>query len=221
MHTAPYIGLRPYTRDDSALFFGRDGDTQIVLDKILANRLTLLFAASGVGKSSLLQARVMLKLAGRAAYFNNWVGEPLAELKQAVADALRQDGVLPAAHEAALDLDLREFLRRYTLFCAEPLVLILDQFEEFFNYQRFKPEFAAFIAQFAEAAQDRGLNAQFVLSMREDFALELNAFKPLLPGILDNFYRLEKLSRETAWDALVKPLQGFDFKYEYWTLKKF
>ncbi len=72
-NTAPYIGLRPYTRDDSDLFFGREGDTQILLDKILANRLTLLFAASGVGKSSLLQVGIMLKRAGRVFYCNSWV----------------------------------------------------------------------------------------------------------------------------------------------------
>ncbi len=77
-NTTPYIGLRPYTRDDSALFFGRDGDTQILLDKILANRLTLLFAASGVGKSSLLQAGIMLKLAGAGVLFQQ-LGRPAAD----------------------------------------------------------------------------------------------------------------------------------------------
>lgn len=42
----------------------------------------------------------------------------------------------------------------------------------------------------------------FVIAMREDFALELNAFKPELPTLLfENFYRLEKL---TVWKP--KPL---------------
>ncbi len=128
-NTAPYIGLRPYTRDDSALFFGRDGDTQILLDKILANRLTLLFAASGVGKSSLLQAGIMLKLAGRGFYCNSWVDAPLTALKQAIVEELRVQGLLPATHEVLLALPLREFLRRYTVFCDDAPVLILDQME--------------------------------------------------------------------------------------------
>jgi len=162
MH-APYIGLRPYTRDDSDLFFGREGDTQILLDKILANRLTLLFAASGVGKSSLLQAGIMLKLAGRVFYFNSWVDQPLTALKQAIVEELRLQGLLPAAHEVLLALPLREFLRRYTVFCDDPPVLILDQFEEFFNYQRFKPAFGEFIREFADTVQDRQFSAHFVL----------------------------------------------------------
>lgn len=55
----PYKGLRPYEEEDRDNFFGRDEDCRILIDKILANRLTLLFAASGVGKSSLLQAAVL------------------------------------------------------------------------------------------------------------------------------------------------------------------
>ncbi|MGB1258064.1 MAG: hypothetical protein ACPG51_19475, partial [Thiolinea sp.] len=55
----PYPGLRPYREDERGKFFGRDTDTEILLDKVLTNRLTLLFAASGVGKSSLLQAAVI------------------------------------------------------------------------------------------------------------------------------------------------------------------
>jgi len=120
-------------------------------------------------------------------------------------------GLLPAAHEVVLALPLREFLRRYTVFCDDPPVLILDQFEEFFNYQRFKPAFGEFIREFADTVQDRQFGAHFVLSMREDFALELNAFKAVLPGLFDNFYRLEKLHRAAA---LARSLQGFDFAFE-------
>lgn len=50
----PYKGLRSYTEADEDLFFGRDAERAILVDKILADKLTLLFAASGVGKSSLL-----------------------------------------------------------------------------------------------------------------------------------------------------------------------
>lgn len=59
MMQAPYIGLRPYEEADQDKFFGRDMDRQILIDKILTHKLTLLFATSGVGKSSLLQAAVI------------------------------------------------------------------------------------------------------------------------------------------------------------------
>ncbi|SDZ75568.1 hypothetical protein SAMN05660964_00148 [Thiothrix caldifontis] len=59
---APYPGLRPYHEDEQDKFFGRDADAEVLIDKVLTNRLTLLFAASGVGKSSLLQAAVIPRL---------------------------------------------------------------------------------------------------------------------------------------------------------------
>ena len=57
--SAPYPGLRPYREDEQNSFFGRDIDSKVLIDKILVHRLTLLFAATGVGKSSLLQAAVL------------------------------------------------------------------------------------------------------------------------------------------------------------------
>ena len=58
----PYKGLRPYEESDQRNFFGREAECKILLDKFLASRLTLLFAATGVGKSSLLQAAVLPRL---------------------------------------------------------------------------------------------------------------------------------------------------------------
>ena len=55
----PYKGLRPYTEEDKDNFFGRESEKRILIDKILTHKLTFLFAASGVGKSSLLRAAVL------------------------------------------------------------------------------------------------------------------------------------------------------------------
>jgi len=59
---SPYKGLNPYEERDKDNFFGRTADIRILSDKIRARKLTFLFAASGVGKSSLLQAGVMPEL---------------------------------------------------------------------------------------------------------------------------------------------------------------
>src|SRR6185436_15790628 len=49
----PYVGLRPYGPEERDLFFGRDSDSPFLQDKILSARVTLLYAPSGIGKSSL------------------------------------------------------------------------------------------------------------------------------------------------------------------------
>ncbi len=79
----PYRGLQPYTEQDEEFFFGREAEKAILIDKIQADKLTLLFAATGVGKSSLLQAAVMPELKRPArenldvVYYNDWVTPPL------------------------------------------------------------------------------------------------------------------------------------------------
>ncbi|QLQ33177.1 MAG: hypothetical protein HZT40_18060 [Candidatus Thiothrix singaporensis] len=94
----PYPGLRPYREDEQNKFFGRDADCRVLIDKILVNRLTLLFAATGVGKSSLLQAAVLPHLKSPhgenldVVYYNDWISPPLDNLKQAVMRELKYSG---------------------------------------------------------------------------------------------------------------------------------
>jgi len=198
----PYIGLRPFTEQEKDRFFGRSNETSILLDKIRANRLTLLLAASGVGKSSLLQAGIMPELRTDSnielIYYNVWSASPQA-FKQAVSEHYG---------EPYKDVSLKSILRACTLFSSSQLVLLLDQFEELFNYHRFKPEFQPFIEELSAAVLDRSLPVSFVFSMREDFALELNSFKESLPGMFDNYFRLEKLTCDQAREAIEKPLEG-------------
>src|SRR5438445_13859557 len=63
---APYIGLRYYTEADAEWFFGREDDCQTIIANLRAARLTVLYAQSGVGKSSLLRAGVARQLHGLA-----------------------------------------------------------------------------------------------------------------------------------------------------------
>jgi len=219
----PYKGLRPYEEQDQDYFFGRDADRDILIDKILANKLTSLFAATGVGKSSLLQAAVMPRLKDPrhehldVVYFRDWVADPLFELKRTALKVLQERGRLDSGIplEELSGSSLTEFFQFCALFARQPLVVILDQFEEFFQYQRYTEDFQPFIQQLSAIITDRDTSIALVISMREDFALELNAFKPYLPTLLfENFYRLEKLDKESAKTAIVQPAELVGFHYE-------
>jgi Cdc6-like AAA superfamily ATPase len=59
---SPYRGLTPYSEQDAPLFFGREDECDVVIDNMMASRLTLLYGASGVGKTSLLRAGVTHEL---------------------------------------------------------------------------------------------------------------------------------------------------------------
>ena len=55
----PYKGAESYGFQDAELFFGREQEAKQCSDLILACRVSLLYAASGAGKTSLLDARIL------------------------------------------------------------------------------------------------------------------------------------------------------------------
>ena len=76
MPKSPYKGLIPYSEEDRLFFFGREQDREKITKQLKAWRLTVLYGASGVGKSSVLRAGVAYHL-GQAAQKNvNINGKP-------------------------------------------------------------------------------------------------------------------------------------------------
>lgn len=63
--TCPYPGLRPFGPDDSELFFGREADIDILLERIQSGAVVTIAGASGTGKSSLLLAGIVPRLRAR------------------------------------------------------------------------------------------------------------------------------------------------------------
>jgi hypothetical protein len=59
-HRNRYPGAQPFSDDDFSrkVFFGRESAARVLADKILANRMVTVYARSGLGKTSLLQAGV-------------------------------------------------------------------------------------------------------------------------------------------------------------------
>ena len=51
----PYVGARPLTREQR--LFGRDRERRELTDLLIAERIVLLHAPSGAGKTSLIEAK--------------------------------------------------------------------------------------------------------------------------------------------------------------------
>lgn len=60
----PWLGLLPLKEEHARFFFGRDAEIAEILLRIRENTLTILFGQSGLGKTSLLGAAVVPRLAG-------------------------------------------------------------------------------------------------------------------------------------------------------------
>ncbi len=62
----PYIGTRAYDAAGAPLFAGRDAESEALADAWLTGRATILSGPAGVGRTSLLRAGVMPRVAPRA-----------------------------------------------------------------------------------------------------------------------------------------------------------
>jgi ABC-type multidrug transport system fused ATPase/permease subunit len=60
----PFPGLRPFTFDESHLFFGREGQSDEVQLNLAQHRFTAVIGASGSGKSSLMNCGLIPILYG-------------------------------------------------------------------------------------------------------------------------------------------------------------
>jgi hypothetical protein len=54
-----YVGPRPYEESNASIFFGREREARDLLSLIIANPLLLIYAPSGAGKTSLINARLI------------------------------------------------------------------------------------------------------------------------------------------------------------------
>ncbi|MGZ4292162.1 MAG: nSTAND1 domain-containing NTPase [Gaiellaceae bacterium] len=223
---SPFPGLTHYTSEYAEFFFGRDAERMRIVGNLQAARLTLLYAQSGVGKSSLLSAGVAPRLRelaalnledeGKAGYvpvvMREWLGDPTERLIAAVGEAFE-----PFVHDAVLDLpttDLEAAIEAATLATDSTLLVILDQFEEYFNYHANGSAGASFADQLAACINRPDLRANFLISIREDAYSRIgDLLKSRVPSVYSNYLHLEYLDRDALQDSITKSIAEFDRLY--------
>ncbi len=217
--SCPYVGLVPFSEHDAAFFFGRENETELIAANVVAARLTLLYAPSGVGKTSVLRAGVIPRLheIGRGdedvgmrstavAYVSDWSGPPLEVITNEIRRALQETGVQVAAPSPWAGLV--QWLRGTLSETGVPAVyIILDQFEEYFLYHPADDDLPTAIGDVLTA---RGLNVHLLLSLREDALAGLDRFEGHVPHLFENYLRLSYLSRNSARTAIEGPLDRYN-----------
>ncbi len=200
---SPYKGLARYEEADAAYFFGRDAEADLVVANVLASRLTLLFGDSGVGKSSLLHAGVAPRLRDAddvvLVLFSDWRGDAAASL----AAALRAESGLDAA---PTDTRLAPTIAECAERSGRDVVVVLDQFEEYFVYHPDEDDQDSFAVEFPRAVTQADLPVSFLIAIRADALARLERFKGGIPRLFDTYLRLDRLSRDAAREAILAPI---------------
>ncbi|UCH96506.1 MAG: HEAT repeat domain-containing protein, partial [Candidatus Aminicenantes bacterium] len=218
MTRSPYKLLDYYRFEDAHLFFGREEETRKMVGEILSSRLLVLFSPSGSGKTSLINAGVRpeLEKMGYKTIYTRLEDVPIISVCKAVPESLD----LPVCQEKE---ELYEYLKKAAQAAEKPLVIFLDQFEEFFIVFSDQPKLRQeFVQQVARIKYDDQLPVFLVLSLREDYFANLHEFREDIPSIFQNNanIRLEPFTEKAARRAIEEPLKNKDIEDGQWRFEK-
>ena len=204
MLTKPYKFLDYYTEQDAQYFFGREREIRILLYDVLVSRLVVLFAPTGTGKTSLINAGVRPRLKGRGyATFHIRVAKDPTE---SARESLREKNLLPAQAEGQPLVDQLDGAVKQV---EKPIVLFFDQFEEFFIHVTDAEQRRGFISEIAKVFYNDESQIHVVFSMREEYFVDMDEFRDDIPSIFhnDSNLRLRWFDKAQAREAIVRPAQ--------------
>jgi hypothetical protein len=205
----PYKGLAAYTPLDSPVFKGREREIGQVIGRIGEQPVLTVSGASGVGKTSLLAAGVIPRLADAGAlavYLRDYTRSPFETLRDALTASAAQiplqmpaNGGLPGLVRA-----LRDGL-------GGTLVLIFDHAESLDS-----PAAAGWVGELAQALDTVGAEyLRLIFSVEEAAALRLQTVCARLPDVLSNSLSLLPLAPDQAREAIIEPLGRLDSPFHY------
>jgi tetratricopeptide (TPR) repeat protein len=232
----PYVGLRPFDESESLLFFGRREQTIELLQRLHTHHFIAVVGSSGCGKSSLIRAGLIPKLkAGLLVEDRDqWHiatmkpgATPLLNLASAL---LRAQNQTPAQASALVESvrtqgvqALLQQLAPALLAADANLLLLVDQFEEIFQYAQFaeaagnathlaatrdqRVEAEDFVALMLALAAQTELPIYVVLTMRSDFIGDCDNFFGLPEAFNRSQYLVPRLTRLQRQHAIEGPAQ--------------
>ncbi len=201
----PFKFLDSYTAGDAPIFFGREKETGLLTQKVLAHRMVVLTGPLGVGKTSLVQAGLLPTLEDRKWHVVTVrvLGEPAA----AIRTALSAVGVSPPK-----DASIATMIAEAEKATEGRLVLSFDPFEEVFSTTEISRQTLA--RGLAEALERQDADARFLLVLRGDYLMRLTEFGNELPEAMHNVFTLRSFTPEQAVKAITEPLRVVGIQME-------
>lgn len=225
----PFPGLRPFSIEESHLFFGREGQSEEVLQLLASKRFVAVIGASGSGKSSLMYCGLVPILYGGfiTDAGSNWKiittrpgNSPLSNLAKALVKSEKEvnpeeEGLRENLTHSIIQrssLGLVDAVKQMDIKEEENILLMVDQFEELFRFKKSRSgsssinESEAFVKLLVEAVRQNDIPIYTILTMRSDFIGECSQFQDLTELINESNYLIPQMTREDFRDAIVGPV---------------
>ena len=241
----PFPGLRSFGVDESHLFFGREGQSETILQYLANNRFAAVTGASGSGKSSLIYCGLIPLLYGG---FISHAGskwriiatrpgnKPVQNLAEGLVESEstkigntleknRKNLVYALLRRSSFGLI--DAVSQMGLSKDENLLLIFDQFEELFRFKENRQdsnttinETEAYIKLIVNAVKQTEQPIYVVLTMRSDFIGDCSEFHSFTRLINESNFLIPQMTREDYKNAIVGPLAVANTKIDSTLLHK-
>lgn len=240
----PYTGLRSFTEEESLYFKGRDLQVDQITSLLEQNKFMMVTGASGDGKSSLIYAGLIpnTRAGFFKAKYTNWVvadfrpeRSPVHNMAEALAETFNTtpstiETELRRGFSSLIDLytnsdfyideadehwqNLDEPQKKDRKRKAANLMIIVDQFEEFFtNPENFYNEAPSqdsqivvnLVLETARIAIKRNIPVYVVCTMRSDYIGQCSAFRGLPEYIGFSQFFVPRLKRKDLKQVIEEP----------------
>ncbi|MEO1050033.1 MAG: hypothetical protein AAFX87_05390 [Bacteroidota bacterium] len=228
VHTNPFPGLRAFEMEEEHLFFGREKQVDELLRKLRTTRFLAVLGASGSGKSSLVKCGLLPALysgfmvsAGSRWHLAQFKpgNDPIYNLASSLAgvDGLYEGGLNEKVQTTIVESTLRrsnlglvETIRQSSIGERENILILVDQFEELFRFNRDAKKGGAdamsFVNLLLTANSQTDLPIYIALTMRSDFLGDCTQFKGLPEVINEGQYLVPRMTRDEQKMAISGPI---------------
>lgn len=230
----PFPGLRPFSIDESYLYFGREGQINEILLKISQHRFVTVMGYSGSGKSSLMFCGFVPALHGgfmteTGPSWNVIVSRPgkspIKNLAASIAELMVKNGKASEDDQELFQAVTGSILRSGTNGLVEVaryvqsekkenIIFLIDQFEEVFRfgdeqisgYNEGGNEAQQYVRLILTAIKQTEVPIYVALTMRSDFIGECSNYPGLTSEINRSNYLVPQMSREQKRSAIEGPV---------------
>ncbi|MGH3829172.1 MAG: NACHT and WD repeat domain-containing protein [Pseudonocardiaceae bacterium] len=218
----PYPGLASFGREQARWFFGRDELTAELVGRLdvrlRSGGVQVVVAPSGAGKSSLLHAGLLPRLAaGALEESSRWLALVLTPTTHPLAALATEIAALIDADPATLAGDPRrwvEVLRGHFGDEGSRVLVVVDQFEELFTLCADDQDRRAFIELLTWLASPPHPVGLVVVGLRADFYADCANYPPLRAALQDNQLVVGPMSDTELREAIRYPAQDVGLDVE-------
>ena len=230
----PFPGLRPFAPEDSDLFFGREAESDEIIVKLLKNRYITLIGSSGNGKTSLIHAGVLPGIVKQKNGGSSvWKilsftpgNDPLGNLADSLSKEIKDDP------QKGIDRDtiysdllynsngFSEVARKYMIKSDENVLLVIDQFDEFFRYispAKSDTSQAAlkFVDFLIDSAHKQDPKVFIIVAMRAEYLTECSRYKGLISLVNNSNYIVPPIGSENLTEIIEAPVKFAGAKIDH------